>query len=101
MHVYVGTYTDRDSQGIHRCLFDPATGAVGAAEPAAELSNPTFLEIDPVRGTLYTFSEDRDEGRRTGGIGKRSFERYFSLLCRGSAGPSGRAGRMKSMVPGV
>jgi 6-phosphogluconolactonase len=70
MHIYVGTYTDRDSEGIFCCPFDSETGSLGDPVLAAELSNPTFLEIDPGRGTLYTFWEFRHEGRRTGGTAK-------------------------------
>ena len=68
MHCYVGTYTDQDSKGVHLLSFDPETGVFGRPVLAAELPNPTFLEIHPSGKSLYAISEVRESGERFGGF---------------------------------
>jgi 6-phosphogluconolactonase len=57
MRVYIGTYTGPKSKGIYQMRLDLATGALSAAEVAAETTNPTFLAIHPNRRFLYAVSE--------------------------------------------
>src|SRR5438105_15101490 len=52
MHVYVGTYTQRDSKGIYQFDFDLATGRATAPTLVAETPNPSFLAVSPDRQFL-------------------------------------------------
>ena len=55
--VYLGTYTGKDSKGIYKALFDPATGKLSDAELVAETESPSFLAISPDRKYLYAVNE--------------------------------------------
>lgn len=55
--LYVGTYTREKSKGIYRLQWDPASGALTSASVAAEVTNPSFLAIDPTRRFLYAVNE--------------------------------------------
>ncbi len=68
MHCYVGTYTDQDSDGIYVMSYDQESGSFGVPRLAAELPNPSFLELHPSREFLYAISEAREHGKRTGGF---------------------------------
>src|ERR1043165_9050376 len=57
MFVYIGTYTQRGSEGIYRCRLDTATGELSQPELAAKTPNPTFLAIDPSHEHLYAANE--------------------------------------------
>ncbi|HEX6961831.1 MAG TPA: lactonase family protein [Lacipirellula sp.] len=70
--VFVGTYTDGSSKGIHLFrLVENADAKIGVTlEPlglAAEARNPSFLEIDPKRRLLFAVSEAADANGRPGG----------------------------------
>lgn len=56
-HLFVGTYTQKDSQGIYSVSFDSATGALGAPVLAAETKNPSYLALTPDRRRLYAVNE--------------------------------------------
>lgn len=68
--LYVGTYTGKTSKGIYKIRFDDATGKLGEPELAAEMGNPSFLAIDPVRRVLVAVGEI-DRPKLGGGV--RSF----------------------------
>ncbi len=55
--LFVGTYTDSDSEGIYKYTFDSATGKVTDKVLAASLDNPSFLKISPDMKTLYAVQE--------------------------------------------
>jgi 6-phosphogluconolactonase len=60
VHVYVGTYTTagkKESRGIYRFEFDPATGKSGTPHVVAECANPSFLAFGPGGETLYAVNE--------------------------------------------
>jgi 6-phosphogluconolactonase len=57
MRVYIGTYTQGDSEGIYQFDFDPATGRVGKARLAGQAANPPFLAIHPNGKMLYSVGE--------------------------------------------
>ena len=50
--MYVGTYTDRGSEGIYAYRFDPDTGETSPIGLVAEPDNPSSLAVDPGDGTL-------------------------------------------------
>jgi len=54
VRVFIGTYTDGDSQGIYR--FDMDRGSGKATEPvlAGKATNPGFIEIHPSGNYLYS-----------------------------------------------
>lgn len=55
--MFIGTYTRGTSKGIYACRLDPAQGTLSAPELAAEMSNPSFLNIHPNRRYLYAVGE--------------------------------------------
>jgi 6-phosphogluconolactonase len=66
--VYIGTYTGKDSKGIYRFDFDPATGKVDNLDLAAEVSNPSFLAIHPTKKYLYAIGEVNNFKGAKGGV---------------------------------
>ncbi|MFB0553791.1 MAG: lactonase family protein [Phycisphaerae bacterium] len=63
--VYFGTYTSRgenSSKGIYRSVLDLETGKLSNPALAAEVRNPSFLEIHPSRKFLYAVSESGGAG---------------------------------------
>lgn len=55
--VYIGTYTGKNSKGIYRAEFDPATGKLSKPVLAGESVNPSFLAIHPTGKFLYAVNE--------------------------------------------
>lgn len=55
--LYVGTYTDGDSEGIYRCHMDADTGDLEIIEATGGIANPSFLAFHPDRTHLYAVSE--------------------------------------------
>jgi len=67
--VYVGTYTDKGSQGIYAYRFDAVTGESKAIGLAAATKNPSFLAVDPNHKFLYAVNEiDNFNGGHTGAL---------------------------------
>lgn len=62
--VYFGTYTAGDglSKGIYRSVLDLETGKLAEPALAAEIKNPSFLEIHPGGKFLYAVSEASGAG---------------------------------------
>jgi 6-phosphogluconolactonase len=54
---YVGTYTNRTSQGIYRSELDTTNGKMAPAKLVAKLTNPSFLCIHPNGEYLYAVTE--------------------------------------------
>ena len=71
--VYIGTYTSADSklgrrsQGICRYSMDPRTGALTPTGVTGSIANPSWLALHPTGRTLYSGSEGREHGERSGG----------------------------------
>jgi len=65
--VYFGTYTrpDNSSKGIYRSALDLETGRLSAPALAAEIKNPSFIEIHPNGKYLYAVSEAGTAGTVT------------------------------------
>lgn len=55
--VYFGTYTKADSKGIYFSEWDAEKGTLSAPTLAAEIENPSFLELSSDGGFLYAVSE--------------------------------------------
>jgi 6-phosphogluconolactonase len=75
LRVYIGTYTDGESEGIYQSVLDLATGELSKPELAAKIVNPSFLAIHPSRKYLYAVSEIAEsDGRRTGAVAALSID---------------------------
>ena len=61
--LYVGTYTQRDSEGIYFYRFDTESGALRREAVYPALANPSFLALHPGGQTLYAVNEDQEAGQ--------------------------------------
>jgi 6-phosphogluconolactonase len=67
--LYIGTYTDGDSQGIYMSELDLASGELSQPVLAAKIVNPSFLAIHPNRKYLYAVSEiPGSDGHKSGAV---------------------------------
>nr|MBD3621685.1 lactonase family protein [Sunxiuqinia sp.] len=57
--LYVGTYTDNDSEGIYCYEFDEELGELTLKFVSPNQENPSFLAISPNQNYLYAVSEVR------------------------------------------
>jgi 6-phosphogluconolactonase len=65
--VYVGSYADAGSQGIHIFHLDPVTGTLTPTGGISGIANPSFLAIHPDRKSLYAVCEvSSSEGKKSG-----------------------------------
>jgi 6-phosphogluconolactonase len=55
--VYIGTYTDGNSQGIYQSELNLADGSLSAPTLAGETSSPSFLAIHPSQNYVYAVNE--------------------------------------------
>ncbi len=66
--LFVGTYTDGDSEGIYKYQFDANTGELTNKFLAAELANPSFLALSNDEKNLYAVQEIADFDSLGGGV---------------------------------
>lgn len=67
--VYVGSYADAGSQGIHIFHLDPVTGTLAPAGGISGIANPSFLAIHPDRKSLYAVCEVKSSaGKKIGTV---------------------------------
>ena len=67
--VYVGTYTDRGSQGIYAYRLDSSTGKLTSLGLAADATEPSFLAVDSSGRFLYAVNETLHyNGQPTGAV---------------------------------
>lgn len=66
LFAFLGSYADEADDSVYVCRFDPDEGELTVTDRASGLKNPTFLDVDPVRRTLYALNEE------TGASGERS-----------------------------
>ena len=55
--LYIGTYTDGDSEGIYQLQFDTDTGVLSNLELVATAKNPSFLAFSPDKTFIYAVGE--------------------------------------------
>lgn len=65
--TYFGSYSDKQSSGVHVYILDEQTGKLSLVDQVAGLLNPTFMTISDDKGLLYTYTQ-ADEGRDSGSI---------------------------------
>ncbi|MGW9684744.1 lactonase family protein [Flagellimonas sp. 2504JD1-5] len=66
--LFVGTYTDGDSEGIYKFTFDASTGALTNKNLAAVLPNPSFIKISEDKKNIYAVQETADFDSLGGGV---------------------------------
>lgn len=67
--VYIGTYTNGDSQGIYLSELDTETGILAPPQLVAETENPSFLALTPTASYLYAVNETTDfKGEAAGSV---------------------------------
>lgn len=66
--LFVGTYTDGDSEGIYTYTFDANTGELSNQKLAAKLTNPSYLAISRDKQNLYGVQETADFDSLGGGV---------------------------------
>jgi 6-phosphogluconolactonase len=66
--LFVGTYTDGDSEGIYTYTFDANTGELSNQKLAAKLTNPSYLAISEDKKNLYAVQETADFDSLGGGV---------------------------------
>jgi len=79
--AYVGTYTQRGSQGIYAYRYDASTGRMTSLGLAAETKDPSFLVIHPNRKWLYLVNEGQTyKGQASGGVSAFTIDRATGKL---------------------
>jgi 6-phosphogluconolactonase len=79
--VYVGTYTQRGSEGIYVYAFDPSSGALSLVGTCGGVENPSFLAIAPSGRYLYATDEvGAFAGNRGGGVSAFRIDQETGLL---------------------
>lgn len=69
MHVFIGTYTGPNSEGIYHAELDLKAAKLMAPVLAAKTMNPSFLAIHPSGKFLYAVGELSEfEGQPTGAV---------------------------------
>jgi 6-phosphogluconolactonase len=89
--VFIGTYTDGESQGIYRCELDLKTGKLTAPKAAARLKSPSFLAIHPSHRFLYAVNES-GSGKNNGAVSALALDPKSGTLKFLNEAPAGGAG---------
>lgn len=58
--LYIGTYTDGESEGIYELQFNAKTGELTNLNLAAKIENPSFIAYSPNKKYLYAVGEGGD-----------------------------------------
>ena len=67
--VFVGTYTQTESEGIYTCRFDSDSGALEPVSVATGAGNPSFLALHPNKQFIYAASEvEQFDGKSQGAV---------------------------------
>ena len=91
--VYVGTYTNRGSEGIYLYRLDGATGKMTSLGVAAKIQNPSFLAFHPTGRFLYAVSEVSSfGGQKSGAVSAFSRDPKTGALAPLNTVSSGGAG---------
>jgi len=79
--VYVGTYSQRGSQGIYVYRYDAGTGQMTPLGVAAQTKDPSFLVIHPNGKWLYAVNEGQTyKGQASGGVSAFAIDRATGKL---------------------
>ena len=72
--LFVGTYTDAESEGIYKMQFDTETGKITNSTLAAEITSPSYLAISSKKDFLYAVQEINDFEDGAGAVTAFSME---------------------------
>jgi 6-phosphogluconolactonase len=79
--VYIGTYTQRGSQGIYLYQFDADSGSMVALGCAGGVENPSFVQVAPSKRYLYATDEVGNfQGTTGGGVSSFRVDRASGTL---------------------
>ncbi|WP_147534018.1 lactonase family protein [Bacillus marasmi] len=75
---YIGTYTKGDSEGIYSFSLDTNSGKITSVKPAAQLENPTYVNLSDDEKFLFSVAKEGGLGgvasfsinKQTGGLTK-------------------------------
>jgi len=56
--LYVGTYTNGDSEGIYKLTFNTKTGELSNKQLAAKTENPSYINYSPDKKHIYAVIEN-------------------------------------------
>jgi len=98
--LFVGTYTDAESEGIYKMQFDSETGKITNSNLAAKITSPSYLAISENKDFLYAVQETDEYENGSGavttfGLQKESLTEFQTLSsfgahpCHVSLSPSG------------
>lgn len=65
--LYVGTFTDGESEGIYLCNFEASTGKLSIEKVFKAIDNPNFLKISPDKKFLYAATRPSVKIEKSGG----------------------------------
>ncbi|NMH87066.1 lactonase family protein [Flavivirga algicola] len=60
IHLYVGTYTQGDSEGIYQLEFNTENGNLSNKQLAINIDNPSFLAYSPDKKYLYSVNQSEN-----------------------------------------
>ena len=66
--LFVGTYTDTESEGIYKMQFDAENGKILSATLAAKITSPSYLAISSDKDFLYAVQEINDFENGAGAV---------------------------------
>tara|TARA_R110001583_G_scaffold149413_1_gene301519 strand:+ start:6819 stop:7901 length:1083 start_codon:yes stop_codon:yes gene_type:complete len=66
--LYIGTYTDGESEGIYKMPFNETTGNFGALQVVAKTTNPSYLAYSPNKKYVYAVGEINNFKNETSGF---------------------------------
>ena len=72
--LFVGTYTNGQSEGIYKLDFNPNSGSLDSTQLMAVLPNPSFLTFSSDKQYLYAVQETADFDSLGGGVTSFSLE---------------------------
>ncbi|MEM8847055.1 MAG: lactonase family protein [Bacteroidota bacterium] len=86
--LFVGTYTNGESEGIYKLNFNSVSGALDSMKLMAKLPNPSFLTFSSDKQHLYAVQETADFDSLGGGVTAFEFENGLlkELNSKGSGG---------------
>jgi 6-phosphogluconolactonase len=66
--LFVGTYTDAESEGIYKLQFDAENGKILNSSLAAEITSPSYLALSSNKDFLYAVQEVNDFENGSGAV---------------------------------
>lgn len=58
--LYLGSYTKRESKGVHQTILDTDKKELSAVQLIAEVNSPTYITLNSDKSSLYTVSKEEE-----------------------------------------